>query len=228
MAITANPAVESSAAATSLDSFLQKNTNSIGSWADQCDDESYSNSMNSEDTCDSSFGLEQNEGWNKVKSKSERLESRNSKPNTEERFRSYSKYRNKTSQYFATHYTQQRKYNQDSFPNRHEYSPKPNQCISDLHSNSESGEAEKQLDINEKEKLEFVDAPVPKVNPWSKSDRVSKEQSSVKYSPIPLSTSSAKKSYLKSSPKLPSSCGWGKSFNKGKGYCVRIAEIILK
>ena len=210
MAITANPAFDTAAPATSLDSFLHKDANSIGAWADQCDNESCSNSMHSEDTCDSSFGADNSEGWSKVKSKSERLESRNAKPYPEDRFPNSSNYRYKTSQYFASRYMQQRKYTQDSFPIHQDYSPKPNQCICDLQSNSESGESEVKHNIS-KEKPEFVDAPVPKVNPWLSSKRTSKYP----FTPILSPAISGKKS-PKSSPKLPTSCSWGKHYSKGK------------
>ena len=227
MAITANPAVESSV--TSLDSFLQKDVNLVGSWADQCDDEKYCNSMNlnSGEISSLSFGADNDEGWNKVKSKSERLESKNLKPSTEDRFKRYPKYRYKTHQFFASQYTHQRKCNPDSpYSNRYEQSAKASQNSYDL-ANSESGESDsKQTDT--KEKTEYVDAPVPKINPWSKSKEDSKCQTlpnpSTPISSPEMATNVNRKLPVQSSPRLPSSCGWGKAFTKGS---VRLAHNVI-
>ena len=211
MAITANSA--SNPSAGSVDTFLHKNVDSIPSWADQCEDGDNYKELQVDNTY--SLSEDFDEGWNKVKSKSERLESRSrNRSATNDHYCKYQK--RKSSQHYNQKYYQHQKSQQDS---GYEYSPKGNCSNSDLQASSESGESDfKQTNGDAQNKPEFINAPVPKVNPWSRYNGQVKCRSSSPTSTV-ASTKHTTKSQRKVSQRLPSTCGWGEMSNQMKSEC---------
>ena len=199
-----------------LDNFFQ-NEIAIKSWADHCCSESYYDvdPINSEDRYFGSFitDTEKSGGWNRVQSKSKK-EARNKKISLDNGFQQnrYSKYQ--SARYCDVKNSYQLKYNHNK-PNGFNYncdvSPKSCTSIGDCQSPSDSGEADIRQSANDsKEQPEFVDAPVPKVNPWSKLKESVMEE--VEHVELTEENSNASQRTEKTSSKcLAPACDWGRS-----------------
>ncbi|CAK8697371.1 unnamed protein product [Clavelina lepadiformis] len=173
---------------------------------------------------------ERDEGWSKVKSKAEK---------NEPRFNHYNQHRGETEGRGRHRGFPRRKYHSRGFPRgfhkpKHtgndDNEPSPplsevNGTMADSHSGAESNDSDsKKSDPEKKDKAEYVDAPVPKVNPWRKGDPNMKKETRHPHAKNekqqkPLAENKNRKPLHNAKTKtpptklagLPKTCAWGKT-----------------
>ena len=161
-------------------------------------------------------------GWNKVRSKSERYENRNtsnyygSSSGTSEKYRGTAKRHPPFRSYSRKAVKDRVPLNSANLSN-----DEVNGGNMDSHSSNDSADSDsKKGEVENKSKSEFVAAPIPKTNPWSKQDSPSIDPQLSKFSKDLVSEQANNRTLNENFAasgkvqKLPPNCEWGKVGDK--------------
>lgn len=197
--------------------------------------------------------LDRDPGWNKVRSKSDRYESRGSShgfaAGGHDRYRGSSR-RNPSYRGYSRKPGPVK--DRPPFNSTTHSGVEVNGGNIDSNSSGDSADSDsKKGDAESKSKSEFVAAPIPKTNPWSKPESAANESPANNSIEKPLDkkannrTIDEKSTSSNKSQKLPVNCEWGKSSDKEKvhdveeginngqkkeqgGYSLRFLKLPLK